>query len=92
LRQRIGFAEFTLPGRISRSDIYREIAEDGHDRMKAEDRVQAIVVAGTELPLLLRESGQNDIEFLDTTVIDVEAIVNELLAVSVGIGRLNVPS
>lgn len=49
------------------------------NRMKAEDDVQAIVLAGTELPLLLRNSGAAAIEFLDTTVIHVAAIVDELL-------------
>ena len=48
-------------------------------RMKAEEGVQAVVLAGTELPLLLRDSGEKDIQFLDTTVIHVEAIVDELL-------------
>jgi aspartate racemase len=48
-------------------------------RMKVEEGVQAIVLAGTELPLLLRDSGATDISFLDTTVIHVEAIVDELL-------------
>ena len=48
-------------------------------RMKAEEGVEAIVLAGTELPLLLRDSGAKDIEFLDTTVIHVEAVVDELL-------------
>jgi aspartate racemase len=48
------------------------------DRMKAEDAIEALVLAGTELPLLLRNSG-SAIEFLDTTVIHVEAIVDELL-------------
>jgi aspartate racemase len=47
-------------------------------QMKAEDGVEAIVLAGTELPLLVRGSGA-DIEFLDTTVIHVESIVEELL-------------
>jgi aspartate/glutamate racemase len=46
--------------------------------MKEEDRVEAIVLAGTELPLLLRDSS-TEIEFLDTTVIHVEAVVDELL-------------
>jgi len=55
-----------------------EILRIAH-RMKAEDGVEAIVLAGTELPLLLRHSGPAGIEFLDTTVIHVEAIVNELL-------------
>jgi aspartate racemase len=48
-------------------------------RMKAEDGVQALILAGTELPLLLRDCGATDIEFLDTTVIHVEAVVDELL-------------
>jgi aspartate racemase len=48
-------------------------------RMKAEDGVEVIILAGTELPLLLRDSGDNDVAFLDTTVIHVEAIVEELL-------------
>lgn len=57
----------------SRNEILR-IAQ----RMRTEDAVEAIVLAGTELPLLLRES-TTDIKFLDTTVIHVEAIVDELL-------------
>jgi aspartate racemase len=48
-------------------------------RMKAEDGVEALVLAGTELPLLLRDSGETGIEFLDTTMIHVEAIVDALL-------------
>jgi aspartate racemase len=48
-------------------------------RTKAEDGVEAIVLAGTELPLLLRDSGSNEIQFLDTTAIHVEAVVDELL-------------
>ena len=47
-------------------------------RMKSEDGVEAIVLAGTELPLLLRGSGAH-IEWLDTTVIHVDAVVDELL-------------
>jgi len=47
-------------------------------RMKMEDAVEAIVLAGTELPLLLRGSGATDIEFLDTTVIHVDVIIDEL--------------
>lgn len=49
-------------------------------RMKTEDGVEAIVLAGTELPLLLRESGGSEIEFLDTTMIHVEAVVDRLLS------------
>jgi aspartate racemase len=48
-------------------------------RMQAEDGVEAVVLAGTELPLLLRDATDQGIEFLDTTVIHVEAVVDELL-------------
>ncbi len=48
-------------------------------RMKSEEGIEALVLAGTELPLLLRDAASPGIEFLDTTVIHVEAIVNELL-------------
>jgi aspartate racemase len=48
-------------------------------RMKAEDGIEALILAGTELPLLLRDSGRTEVEFLDTTLIHVEAIVDELL-------------
>jgi aspartate/glutamate racemase len=47
--------------------------------MKNEDGIEALVLAGTELPLLLREFSTPGIEFLDTTVIHVEAVVDELL-------------
>jgi aspartate racemase len=47
-------------------------------RMRSEDGIEALVLAGTELPLLLRDTAAG-IEFLDTTVIHVEAIVDELL-------------
>jgi aspartate racemase len=49
-------------------------------RMKAEDGIEALVLAGTELPLLLRGSSVPDVEFLDTTIIHVEAIVDRLLS------------
>lgn len=47
-------------------------------RMKAEEGVQAIALAGTELPLLLRGSDAG-VAFLDTAIIHVEAVVDELL-------------
>ncbi len=47
-------------------------------RMQAEDGIEALVLAGTELPLLLRDAADQGIEFLDTTVIHVEAVVDEL--------------
>lgn len=49
-------------------------------RMRDEERIEALILAGTELPLLLRDSGNPGIKFLDTTVIHVEAIVDMLLS------------
>jgi len=48
-------------------------------RMKDDDGIEALVLAGTELPLLLRESPPTGIEVLDTTMIHVESVVDELL-------------
>src|SRR5258705_373749 len=48
-------------------------------RMKVEEGTEAMILAGTELPLLLRDSESADIEFLDTTEIHVEVIVDGLL-------------
>lgn len=49
-------------------------------RMKDEDGIEALVLAGTELPLLLRDSPLPGLEVLDTTMIHVEAIVDQLLS------------
>jgi aspartate racemase len=48
-------------------------------RMKDEDRIEALVLAGTELPLLLRDSPPPGMALLDTTLIHVDAIVDTLL-------------
>ncbi len=48
-------------------------------RLQTKEGIEALVLAGTELPLLLREASDRGIEFLDTTVIHVEAVVDELL-------------
>src|SRR5579862_6402230 len=49
-------------------------------RMKDEDGIEAVVLAGTELPLLLRDSTTPGIAFIDTTVIHVEAVVDKLVS------------
>lgn len=50
-------------------------------RMKAADGVDAVILGGTELPLLLRDADAGlGIRFLDTTRIHVERIVAELLS------------
>jgi aspartate racemase len=48
-------------------------------RMKVQEGTEAMILAGTELPLLLRDSEGADIQFLDTTEIHVEVVVDELL-------------
>src|SRR5262249_48964927 len=42
------------------------------DRMKAESDIEGVILAGTELPLILRDAVYNGIEFLDTTRIHCE--------------------
>src|SRR5438270_196787 len=44
-------------------------------RMKKQDGIQALVLGGTELPLLLTDSSSLGIPFLDTTQIHVNAIL-----------------
>jgi len=50
------------------------------DRMKAQSDVDGVILAGTELPLILRDPDHNGIPFLDTTKIHVEAAVDEMLS------------
>ena len=50
------------------------------DRMKATNDIDGVILAGTELPLILREANHNGIPFLDTTKIHVEAVVTEMLS------------
>jgi aspartate racemase len=50
------------------------------DRMKATSDIDGVILAGTELPLILRDSTHNGIPFLDTTKIHVEATVAHMLS------------
>ena len=50
------------------------------DRMAREEGIEAALLAGTELPLLLRGEEPPGLRFLDTTVIHVKRAVAELLA------------
>jgi aspartate racemase len=50
------------------------------DRMKATSAIEGVILAGTELPLILRAPEHNGIPFLDTTKIHVEAAVIEMLS------------
>src|SRR6476619_7596758 len=50
------------------------------DRMKATSDIDGVILAGTELPLILRDPTHNAIPFLDTTKIHVEAAVARMLS------------
>jgi aspartate racemase len=50
------------------------------DRMKATSGIEGVILAGTELPLLLRDPDHNGIPFLDTTRIHCEAAVARMLS------------
>ena len=49
-------------------------------RMNEQEQIQAVILGGTELPLLLRDETAFGIPLLDTTQIHVRAVVAELLA------------
>jgi aspartate racemase len=49
------------------------------NRMRAEDAIEAVILAGTELPLLLRGAEPEGLPFLDTTLIHVDAAVNAIM-------------
>jgi aspartate racemase len=50
------------------------------DRMKESSDIDGVILAGTELPLILGESEHNGIPFLNTTEIHCEAAVTEMLS------------
>ncbi|MEP6636913.1 MAG: amino acid racemase [Acidobacteriota bacterium] len=50
------------------------------DELKARAGIEALILGGTELPLILREAEHNGLPFLDTTRIHVARLVAELLA------------
>jgi len=49
-------------------------------RMTQQDAIEALILGGTELPLILRDSEEEHVPFLDTTQIHVKSIVAGLLA------------
>jgi aspartate racemase len=49
------------------------------DDMKARDGIEALILGGTEIPLLLRADEHNGIQFLDTTRIHVDRLIEEML-------------
>ena len=50
------------------------------DRMKATSDIDGVILAGTELPLILRDPIHNGIPFLDTPKIHVEAAIAHMLS------------
>lgn len=50
------------------------------ERLRKEEGIQGLILGGTELPLLFRDSGTAEIPVLDTTEIHVERAVSYLLA------------
>jgi len=48
------------------------------DRMKQQDRIDGLILGGTELPLILRDVSDRGIPFLDTTRIHVNAVMERL--------------
>lgn len=50
------------------------------DQMRENNRIDAVILAGTELPLILRDSTHNGIPFLDTMRIHAQAAVAEMLS------------
>jgi aspartate racemase len=50
------------------------------DCMKAKSDIDGVILAGTELPLILRDPDHNGIPFLNTTKIHVEAAVDQMLS------------
>ena len=49
------------------------------NRLKREQKIQGLVLGGTELPLILKDGDDPEIPFLDTTSIHVQSIIEQLL-------------
>ena len=49
------------------------------NRLEKEERVEGVILAGTELPLILRDPKRKGVPFLDTTLIHVSAAVDAIL-------------
>lgn len=49
------------------------------DRLEKSERAEGVILGGTELPLILRDPERKGIPFLDTTLIHVNAAVDEIL-------------
>lgn len=63
---------------IIRDDTKNELLSIVH-KLREKSRIQGLILGGTELPLILKDSDTNDIPFLDTTRIHVESIMKRLV-------------
>ncbi len=63
--------------------VFRDDTRQGFvelvDRVRRESDIEAVILGGTELPLLLRAADIAGVPLLDTTALHVEAIVERLL-------------
>jgi aspartate racemase len=50
------------------------------DRMNAQGQIDGVILAGTELPLILRDPDHDGIPFLDTTKIHCEAAIDQMFS------------
>jgi len=50
------------------------------DQLRQREAIEAVILGGTELPLVLREAEHDDVKFLNTTKIHVEKIVERLVS------------
>lgn len=50
------------------------------EQMRNDQQIEAVILAGTELPLLLRGAEPEGLPFLDTTLIHVNAAVDAILS------------
>ena len=50
------------------------------DEMKRRGNIEALILGGTELPLLLRDEQHNGLPLLDTTRIHVDRLITEMLS------------
>ena len=68
---------------LVKGDI-RESTRDGLlrivDRMIERDSIDALILGGTELPLIIQDLGDRQIPLLDTTRIHVNAAIDEMLS------------
>ena len=62
--------------RVETRERYVEIAR----RMRTQQGIEALILGGTELPLLLRDESGMDVPLLDTARLHVERAVSELLS------------